>query len=100
MWKRMVHPNVVPLLGIIVSKQPQLVSNWMSGGDLSKYIKKNPDVDRLALVGVRRVDPSQADSRHQLCDVANGLQHLHSCNVIHGDLKGVRDCHGYFPTWH
>ena len=44
------------------------------------------------------LDPSQADSHHQLCDVANGLQHLHSCNVIHGDLKGVRDCSRYFPT--
>jgi len=25
----------------------------------------------------------------QLSDVANGLCYLHSCNVIHGDLKGV-----------
>ena len=24
----------------------------MSGGELPKYVKKNPDVDRLALVGV------------------------------------------------
>ena len=54
-WKRMVHPNVVPLLGIIVSQQPQLVSNWMPGGDLSKYIKENHKVDRLGLVGVPRV---------------------------------------------
>ena len=52
MWKRMVHPNVVPLLGIIISQQPQLISNRMSGGELPKYVKKNPDVDRLALVGV------------------------------------------------
>ena len=51
----MVHPNVVPLLGIIVSQQPQLVSNWMPGGDLSKYIKENHKVDRLGLVGVPRV---------------------------------------------
>lgn len=30
--------------------------------------------------------------RYQLSDVAKGLYYLHSCNVIHGDLKGVRDC--------
>jgi len=29
---------------------------------------------------------------HQLSDVAEGLNYLHSCNVIHGDVKGVRGC--------
>jgi serine/threonine protein kinase len=33
---------------------------------------------------------SHAYSRHQLSDVARGLCYLHSRNVIHGDLKGVR----------
>ena len=28
----------------------------------------------------------------QLSDVTEGLDHLHSRNIIHGDLKGVRDC--------
>ena len=27
----------------------------------------------------------------QLSDVAEGLNYLHSCNMIHGGLKGVRD---------
>ena len=35
---------------------------------------------------------SRAYSRYQLSDVANGLGYLHSCSVIHGDLKGVRSC--------
>ena len=26
----------------------------------------------------------------QLCDVAEGLNYLHSCNVVHGNMKGVR----------
>ena len=32
---------------------------------------------------------SRAHSRHQLSDVTRGLRYLHSCNAIHGDLKGV-----------
>jgi len=29
---------------------------------------------------------------HQLSDVAAGLHFLHSLSVVHGNLKGVRDC--------
>ena len=35
---------------------------------------------------------------HQTSDVAEGLNYLHSCDVIHGDLKGVRDYLGWFTT--
>ena len=35
----------------------------------------------------------------QLSDIAKGLCYLHSCNVIHGNLKGVRGCfERRFPT--
>jgi len=35
---------------------------------------------------------SRADIRYQLSDVAKGLCYIHSCNVIHGGLKGVCGC--------
>jgi hypothetical protein len=50
-WKRLKHKNIVPLLGITPAPL-QLISNWMPGGDLTEYIKKYPEVDRLDLVGV------------------------------------------------
>jgi len=50
MWKHLTHPNILPLLGVTITPF-QLVSNWMSGGDLPEYIEKHPDVDRLVLVG-------------------------------------------------
>jgi len=50
-WKRLAHPNIVPLLGITPTPL-QLVSEWMPGGDLTEYIKSHPDTDRLGLVGV------------------------------------------------
>jgi len=70
-WKRLVHPNIVPLLGVTI-KPFQSISIWMSGGELTEYIRMNPSADRIGL----------------LCGIANGLSYLHSCGVIHGDLKG------------
>ena len=87
----MSHPNVLPLLGVTVTPL-QLVSNWMSGGDLPDYLRKNPGADRLGLVRVPSVVPIPRLPRCQLSDVTSGLHHLHSCNVIHGDLKGVCSC--------
>ncbi|KAF9644746.1 kinase-like protein [Thelephora ganbajun] len=69
--KRLAHPNIVPLLGITITPF-HLISDWMSGGDLPEHIKNNSNADRIGL----------------LSDVAMGLCYLHSCNVIHGDLKG------------
>src|ERR1700742_183357 len=43
-WKRMTHPNVLPLLGVTVTPF-QLVSSWMSGGHLPDHLKNNPDAD-------------------------------------------------------
>jgi len=88
MWKRLTHPNVIPLLGITITPF-QLISNWMPGGSLPEYIKGNPNVDQLRLVGNPPIVFIPHLLRYQLSDVANGLCCLHFCNVIHGDLKGV-----------
>jgi len=47
-WKRLGHRNIVPLLGITPNPL-QLISEWMPGGDLTEYIKKDPGADRLSL---------------------------------------------------
>jgi len=51
MWKRLNHPNIVPLLGATIDP-PQLVSDWMLCGDLVGYIVDHADADRLGLVGI------------------------------------------------
>ena len=48
-WKYLEHPNILPLLGATISP-PQLVSAFMPAGDLSKYVKENPNADRVGLV--------------------------------------------------
>ena len=51
MWKHLTHPNVLPLLGVTIDDF-EFISSWMSNGDLTGYIRKNSDADRLGLVGI------------------------------------------------
>lgn len=52
MWKFLRHPHVLPLVGVIASEyQFAMVSDWMENGNANEYVKANPDVDRLGLVG-------------------------------------------------
>jgi serine/threonine protein kinase len=51
MWKHLEHNNIVPFLGITMEPF-QLVSEWMSGGNLSEHIRDHPDANRLGLVSL------------------------------------------------
>ena len=90
MWKRLVHENIVPLLGITTNPL-QLISEWMSGGHLTEYIGKYPNANRLSLVRATLSYLILFPPPPQVCDIAKGLYYLHSRNIVHGDLKGVRD---------
>ena len=96
MWKRLSHPHIVPFIGATLEPL-QLVSGWMPGGELRSYIKGNPRTDLINLVSQRLPTWDVASHFSQLLGVAGGLAYLHSCNVIHGDLKGVR-CVTYLST--
>ena len=48
-WKHLTHPNIVPLLGVTINP-PQLISDWMPGGDLTEYVASHLDTDRIRLV--------------------------------------------------
>ena len=88
--KYLEHPNIVHILGITTDPL-ELISEWMPGGDLTRYIANYPDADRVSLVGIPSSATCQALIPPKLSNVAEGLNYLHSCDVIHGDLKGVRD---------
>jgi len=74
-WKSLSHPNVLPLLGVShpSMERPFMLTPWMENGSLLKYLSKHDKRNRLEL----------------LLNVALGLQYLHSCEVIHGDLKSL-----------
>ena len=63
----------------------------MENGRITDYVKKYPQTDRINLVS-EFASPSPSRFKHQmlqLWDVLDGLHHLHSCKIVHGDLNGV-----------
>jgi hypothetical protein len=51
MWRFLRHPNVLSLVGVMMSENRfAMVSDWMSNGDINEFVEKCPDVDRLGLV--------------------------------------------------
>ncbi|CUA70735.1 hypothetical protein RSOLAG22IIIB_09063 [Rhizoctonia solani] len=75
LWSQMKHLNVHQLQGVIMFRDHCLgmVSEWMENGNLHEYLRKQPSADR-----------------YQLCvHVASGLEYMHKCSTIHGDLKAI-----------
>jgi len=51
-WNTLRHPNVLPLLGVTMTKNRfVMVSEWMWNGNINEFVKANSDVNRLKLVG-------------------------------------------------
>ncbi|KAJ7904961.1 kinase-like domain-containing protein [Mycena leptocephala] len=75
-WKDLHHPHILSFIGIDRDSFPSslcMVSPWMEHGTVLQYLKDHgpANVDRL------------------LFEVSQGLQYLHSCNIVHGDLRGT-----------
>jgi len=75
-WKRIQHPNILPLLGFRAGAEPCLVSPWRPKGNLLEYTEAHPElsvIQRLIL----------------LRQAGRGLAHLHTLvpPICHGDIK-------------
>lgn len=69
-----------------------IISPWMRNGSAFQYIKQNPNADTLQLVKTSLFDISILSSSYlhpQAYEVALGLQYIHSCGVVHGNLNTV-----------
>ena len=52
MWRTLRHPNVLPLIGVMMSEaQFAMISDWMVNGNVNEFVKARPDANPLKLVG-------------------------------------------------
>jgi len=52
MWKALRHPNIHPLLGVIMGDGHfAMVSEWMENGNINAFIKAHRGANRFELVG-------------------------------------------------
>ena len=50
-WRRLSHPNVLPVLGVSLKLFPLcIVSEWMIGGNIMDFTSNHPEANRLRLV--------------------------------------------------
>ena len=93
MWRFLRHPNVLPLMGALMSGNWfAMVSEWMPNGNINQFVKAHPEVNRLRLVRplLAPLLPSFRQLKNsQLAGVPKGLIYLHGNGMVHGDLKGV-----------
>ena len=53
-WKALRHPNVLPLLGVIMTETRfAMVSEWMANGNINQFVRAHQDANRFELVRFR-----------------------------------------------
>ena len=89
------HPNVLPLVGFTRGDGiPALVSEWMSNGTVTAYLKLFPNANKFKLVRLYLLSSGETDIMlNQVKGIADGLAYLHLQDIIHSDLKSVSHCH-------
>jgi len=76
-WDSLQHPNVLKLYGTCASFGPYLamVSPWHPNGNVINYLRNlGQGATTLVRLGL-------------LCEVATGLEYVHSHSIVHGDLN-------------
>lgn len=64
-WKALRHPNVLPLMGVIMSETEfAMVSEWMDNGNINQFVKEQPNVNRFELVSSKSPQPSPVVDNH------------------------------------
>ncbi|KAL0947261.1 hypothetical protein HGRIS_013382 [Hohenbuehelia grisea] len=72
-WSDLRSDHILPFYGIVtdLNQHIHMVSPWQENGNIREYLRSNP----------------QAKRTHLLHGAAQGLEYLHQCNIVHGNMK-------------
>ena len=84
MWRTLRHPNVLPLLGVeMTGTRFAIISEWMDNGNINDFVKANPGVNRLELVGCQpRVPFSSLRIHQRSCTLSSWQTLLEGCSTF------------------
>jgi serine/threonine-protein kinase TNNI3K len=93
-WRNLKHPFILPFIGIDCEtflSSLCMVSPWMEGGTVLKYLNDHGKacIDKLVGFPVQFRGCHTLNFEFQLLQIAQGLEYLHSQSIVHGDLRGV-----------
>jgi len=70
MWKYIMCPHILQFIGAFYHNNvPAIVTPWVRHGNITEYLEKHPDVDRLRLVSLSM-------------PLASGVTHFTSCHNL------------------
>ncbi|KAF8197415.1 TKL/TKL-ccin protein kinase [Pholiota molesta] len=93
MWAELKHAHILPFYGIVtdLGQHIHMVSPWQDNGNVLKYVKIHIEADRMLLVCTRipilYILQALIFNWTKIRGAAQGLEYLHSKNVIHGNIK-------------
>jgi len=73
MWSELKNDHILAFYGIVTDQGQHIhmVSPWQENGNVLEYVKTHRDASRI----------------HLIAGAAQGLMYLHSCKIIHGNMK-------------
>ena len=83
----MSHPNILPLIGVTLSKELAVVYPWVE--NILDYLRNNHEANPVKLVCCPKYDFVSCLILSQLEESVTGLKYLHGTDLVHGDLRGV-----------